>query len=119
MEDALLTTIAIQVHDLQAMTEFYAAAFGAEFRPVTTMGLDSQFGRVGAIELKLVPLRAAPDFEGYPSHQLGFAVDDVERVIGLATKHGGRQEGEIRTEGGRVHAAVRDPDGNTLELYAG
>jgi hypothetical protein len=40
----------------------------------------------------------------------------VKRVIAIAVPHGGRQEGELATDGGRVHAAVRDPDGDTLEL---
>jgi catechol 2,3-dioxygenase-like lactoylglutathione lyase family enzyme len=42
----------------------------------------------------------------------------VEAVIALAIKHGGRQEGRvIRTES-QIQAALRDPDGNTIELYS-
>ena len=113
-----LSTIALQVHHLQAMVDFYRDAFGFQFYPVNTGGLPSQFGTLGELTLKLVPLRAAVDFEGYPSHQLGFAVSDVGHVIALADKYGGCQEGGILQSENAVHAAVRDPDGNTIELYA-
>lgn len=114
----MLKTIAVQVHNMDAMVAFYAEAFGAEFRPVDTMGLASQFGRVDDLLLKFVPLRQTADFDGFPSHQLGFEVDDVDAVIELATAHGGRAEGEVRRDGDAVQGALRDPDGNTLEVYS-
>lgn len=112
-----LTTIAIRVHRMDAMMAFYHAAFGAEFRAVDTFGIESQFTEIDGLTLKFVPIRASVDFEDYPSHQLGFVVDDVPAVIALALRHGGRQEGELGEEDGRAHAACRDPDGNTIELY--
>ncbi len=112
-----LTTIAVRVHNMDAMVAFYTEAFGAKFREVDTFGIKSQFGEMAGITLKLVPLRDSADFEGYGSHQPGFVVENVEAVIEIAKKHGGRQEGELIQENGRVHGAVRDPDGNTIELY--
>ncbi|NIT72287.1 hypothetical protein GWO43_15700 [candidate division KSB1 bacterium] len=97
---------------------FYTEAFGARFREEDAFGLASQFGEIGGITLKLVPLRTSMDFEDYLSHQLGFIVPNVETVIDLAIKHGGRQDGEILRDGENIHASVRDPDGNTIELYS-
>ena len=58
------------------------------------------------------------EFDEFPIHQPGFSVPDVERVIALAEALGGRVEGEPEREGGViVRGAVRDPDGNTIELY--
>src|SRR5687768_10682773 len=109
---ALLTSVAIQVHDLEAMAAFYAEAFGATFETVDVgHGLAARFGRAGGLLIKLVKLRDAADFEGFPTHQLGFRVDDVARVVEVARRHGGRVEGEVRPD----RACVRDPDGNTLE----
>ncbi|MEM7586413.1 MAG: VOC family protein [Acidobacteriota bacterium] len=116
-ESVTLTTVAMRVHKMAEMVAFYEEAFGMGFREVDTSGLRSRFGRVGGITLKLVPLRDSVDFEGYGSHQLGFEVADVEAVIAIAIRHGGRQEGELRRDGDRLHGSVRDPDGNTLELY--
>ncbi len=67
--------------------------------------------------LKLVPIRAGVDFEGYGNWQLGFRVADIAAVIESAKTLGGRQEGELLLEDDRLHASVRDPDGNTIELY--
>ena len=49
--------------------------------------------------------------------QLGFAVADVHAVVAIAIKHGGRLEGDIQRQNERVRAAIRDPDGNTIEIY--
>lgn len=113
-----LSTIAIRAHHLEAMVSFYSEAFGVEFRLVETSGLHSQFGKVGSVTLKLVPIRAVDDFDDYPIHQLGFEVPDIHAVIKIAEQHGGRAEGEVQTDVNRLRAAVRDPDGNTIELYA-
>lgn len=112
-----ITTVALRVHHLDAMVAFYTEAFGASFREVDTFGIKSRFGDVGGITLKLVPIRESSDFVDFPTHQIGVEVEDVASVIALAEKHGGRQEGDTVTIEGRVSAAVRDPDGNTIELY--
>ena len=119
--DAALTTVALRVHRMEPMKAFYAQAFGVQFREVDTFGLRSQFGEVAGLTLKFVPIRDATDFTNYPVHQLGFTLPDekaVAAVIALALKHGGQREGAPRREQGKLHAALRDPDGNTLELYA-
>jgi hypothetical protein len=85
---------------------------------VGTYGIRSQFGEVNGITLKFVPIRDEADFENYPVHQLGFIVTDVKAVIALALQHGGREEGRVIRNGERTEGAVRDPDGNTIELYS-
>lgn len=115
---AALTSIAIRVHKMSEMLAFYSQAFGAEFRRVDTYGIESQFGQVNGVELKLVPIRDEVDFEGFPVHQPGFTVADVEAVVALAQQHGGQLVGQIMRDGRRAQAAVRDPDGNTIELYS-
>lgn len=113
-----LSSIAIRVHNVDAMTGFYSEAFGISFRDVDTFGMTSKFGEIGSVTLKLVPIRDETDFEGYPVHQLGLCSVDVERLVEIAVKHGGRLEGEIVRDGTKISAAIRDPDGNTLELYS-
>jgi catechol 2,3-dioxygenase-like lactoylglutathione lyase family enzyme len=116
---ARLTTLAYRVHDMPGMVAFYREAFGFEFREVNLVGgLRAQFGRLDSLTLKFVPIRDAANFEEFPIHQPGFEVDDVEAVLAIAVKHGGRVQDPAARENGRLQAAVRDPDGNTLELYA-
>ena len=111
-------SIAFRVYNMEAMLNFYAEALQVQFREVDTYGIRSQFGELDGITLKFVPIRDEADFKGFPVHQPGFVVSDVEAVIALALKHGGRQEGQTIRAGGKIQAAVRDPDGNTIELYS-
>lgn len=113
-----ISSIAIRVHNMDAMLTFYAEAFQVQFREVDTYGIRSQFGEMDGLTLKLVPIRESDDFKGFPVHQPGFTVPDVEAVIALAHKHGGRQEGKLIQVDGKLQAAIRDPDGNTIELYS-
>lgn len=113
-----LSSIAIRVSNVEAMLAFYSEAFHIKFREVDTYGIHSQFGEMNGITLKLVPIRDDSDFKGFPIHQPGFVVPDVEAVIALALKYGGRQEGRALQVEGKIQAAIRDPDGNTIELYS-
>lgn len=113
-----LSSIALRVYNMDAMLAFYTEAFGVQFKEVDTHGIRSQFGDLDGITLKFVPIRESDDFKTFPIHQPGIIVTDVEAVIALAIKHGGRQEGQTLRAEGRTQAAVRDPDGNTIELYA-
>jgi catechol 2,3-dioxygenase-like lactoylglutathione lyase family enzyme len=112
-----LTTIALRTFHHEAMLDFYGRAFGIDFGPVETGPIVSQFGSYAGLTLKFVPIREGEDFEDFPSHQLGFEVSDVRAIIELAVECGGRTLGEAVEENGRLHGSVRDPDGNTLELY--
>ena len=80
-EPRALQSVALRVHDLDAMVAFYEEAFGATFREVDTFGISSRFAEIDGLTIKFVPLRDAPDFEGYPSHQLGFEVASIEEVF--------------------------------------
>jgi len=115
---ARLSSLALRVHHMDAMISFYSKAFHIQFHEVDTFGIASQFGEVNGITLKFVPIRDDEDFEAYPIHQPGFIVPDVETVVALAVKYGGRQEGKLIRDGDKVQTAVRDPDGNTIELYS-
>ena len=113
-----ISSVAMRVANMEAMLAFYSQAFGVKFNEVDTYGIHSQFGEVNGIMLKFVPIRDEADFKNYPVHQLGIVVPDVEAVIALALQHGGREEGKVLKSQGKTQAAVRDPDGNTIELYS-
>ncbi len=112
-----LSSLAIRVANMKDMLAFYSEAFQIQFQEVDTYGIHSQFGELNGITLKFVPIRDEADFKGYPIHQPGFVVPNVKSVIEIVQKYGGRQEGRIIQAGGQTQAAIRDPDGNTIELY--
>ena len=115
----MLSSIAVRVHRMDAMAAFYAGAFGVRFTPVQTGPITSRRGQLGPLTLTFVPIRDGVDFEGFPVHQLGLDVGaGLPRILELVATHGGAVLDPPRQVDGRTHAAVRDPDGNTLELYA-
>ncbi|MHC5028478.1 MAG: VOC family protein [Planctomycetota bacterium] len=112
-----IDSVAIQVCDMAAMVGFYIEAFGADLEEIDVGGPEAWFGRIGGVMFKLVAVRELPEFEGFPHHQLGFVVPDVEAVVDIAERWGGRQASDVvRREDGEIHGVVRDPDGNTIEL---
>jgi predicted enzyme related to lactoylglutathione lyase len=113
-----LASLAIRVANMNSMLAFYSEAFHVQFEEVDTYGIRSQFGELNGVTLKFVPIRDEADFKGYPIHQPGLVVPDVQSVIDIAKKYGGRQEGQIIRVDGKIQAAIRDPDGNTIELYS-
>jgi catechol 2,3-dioxygenase-like lactoylglutathione lyase family enzyme len=115
---ARITTLAYRVHRMDAMLAFYSEAFGVTFREVRTGPFTSRFGELAGVTLKFVPIREATEFEEFAIHQPGIEVaGDMPRVIATALKHGGSVQDQPVEDGNLVHAAIRDPDGNTLELY--
>lgn len=110
--------ISLRACKVAEMTSFYMATFDAEFRAQESGGLNCLVADLGHVQLKLVPLRDETNFDGYPLHQLGFEVPDVEDAVSTALRWGGRLESEVVRANGRLHACVRDPDGNTIELFS-
>ncbi|MDX2262999.1 MAG: VOC family protein [Gemmatimonadales bacterium] len=113
----VIASVALRVHNIEQMQRFYSEAFGVEFRTVPTGPFISSFGEIGNVLLKLVPIRDAEDFVGFPVVQLGVEVPEIDSAIASAIRHGGRLHDSIVVRGDSVVAAVRDPDGNTIELY--
>ncbi len=117
-ESPVLSGIAIRAHNVDQMVAFYTNVFGGKFNKVDTGGLEAWFGQVAGFTMKIVGLRDDVDFEDYPVHQIGFIVDDVDEAVKKSIESGGRQAGEPMRQDNHVHGAVRDPDGNTIELEA-
>jgi catechol 2,3-dioxygenase-like lactoylglutathione lyase family enzyme len=112
-----LETIALRVNRMDAMVAFYTEAFGARFRQVPAGGMTMQYGVVAGVTFKFMPIRPGVDFEGATIHQLGFDVTSVEHVLSAARRNGGRLEGDVTSDQRMIRGTVRDPDGNTIELY--
>jgi len=113
-----LVSVAIRVYRMEAMVDFYQEAFGVSFEPRRVGDLEVQFGFLGDLMIKLVPLAAEQDADEFPAHQLGFDVEDLDAVLELALKYGGSILQEPVSRMDQWHAAIRDPDGNSLELYS-
>ena len=109
-------SVAIKCANLPQMIDFYTRAFGAQFRKIDIDDLQCYFGQGAGLTFKLVPGRDGSDFEDFPTHQLGFQVENIDEVVAVARACGGSIENEKVTQGDMAYGCVRDPDGNTIEL---
>ena len=114
---AYLSSMAILVYRVEAMVDFYQEAFGIVFTEKRVGDLTAYFGVLDGIVFKLVPLAGERDADEFPTHQLGFEVEDVDVTCELALKYGGSILQEPIQRLDQLHAAIRDPDGNSIELY--
>lgn len=102
---------------MDKMLAFYSEAFQVEFKEESTGEIRSYFGTLGKTMLKFVPIRDDTDFENFPIHQPSIVVKDIKQIIKIALRHGCRIENQPERIDGQQQAAIRDPDGNTIELY--
>lgn len=113
----LLSGVTIAVHRWDAMQEFYTAMLGLEWEEVELApGVRILRARCegATIQLCLASVAgvSATDFR----HQLRFTVSDLAAALAAGEAQGGQLQGEMVEHDRQRFAAMRDPDGNTLEL---
>ncbi|MEZ0229836.1 MAG: VOC family protein [Planctomycetota bacterium] len=107
---ARLAAITIAVTDMDRMARFYREVLGLELRLRRMGPFELITANLNGLELQLCPREVAGITAEQNRHQLRFVVPDVERALRAAKEaHGTLME----------HNAVRDPDGNSIELVKG
>jgi catechol 2,3-dioxygenase-like lactoylglutathione lyase family enzyme len=102
-----LTKITLAAHDTPGMVAFYNAAFGCDLQPFSAYGATLYRGTIGGIPLVICPNEIAGTEGGQGKYQLCLAVADIAAVMRAGQVAGGSAAGD---------SALRDPDGNTIEL---
>ena len=98
------------------MVAFYSAVLDSAFEPVEMYGRTLHRGRTGdGLELLVCPADLAGVDATNNTIQLRL-LPDVDAAHRRALDHGGSSLNEPISDGRRRLAAVRDPDGNSLEL---
>lgn len=98
-----------------AMVTFYNNVFAANLVPVPAYGSTLHRGSVAGIDLLLCPNEIAGVEAEQNRHQLRFRVPNLAQVLVRVQAAGGTIDADQSgDQTGR--AAVRDPDGNTLEF---
>lgn len=98
-----------------AMVAFYNSVFDASLVPIAAHGSTLYRGSLAGIALLLCPNEIAGVQAEQNRHQLRFRVSDLAQVLERVQAAGGTvdaDQGDTQT----ARAAVRDPDGNTLEF---
>ena len=111
-----LVRIAIAASNVKAMVHFYEHVFDANFQSIKTEHATFYAGQIAGIALTLIPNTVAQVKAEQNRQQLSFVVADLEQVLALSEKAGGKNLIDLIDTPEGKQAAVTDPDGNTIEF---
>lgn len=112
----MIDKLTIAVASLEEMAAFYAGVLGMEFAAVEVAGHELRSGRYGDLELLLCPRALAGVDADSNTVQVRFLVPNVTAAMEAGLSAGGSLLNEVAELGGVFHGALRDPDGNSVEL---
>ncbi len=112
----MIDKLTFAVGDMEPMVNFYSALLGVELNPVEMFERTLYAGRYEGIELLFCPRDLAGVEAGTNTIQLRFIVPDARVGFDRGKASGGLVISEPTRIGEGVHASLRDPDGNSLEI---
>jgi catechol 2,3-dioxygenase-like lactoylglutathione lyase family enzyme len=112
----LIDKITIAVDSMERMVAFYSTVLGIEFSERELFERKLYGGRFGDIELLFCPKDLAGVEANVNTIQVRFIVSDLNAAFAQGVNHGGVTISKPEMMNGQRHAALRDPDGNSLEL---
>jgi predicted enzyme related to lactoylglutathione lyase len=116
LSETVLKGMTVAVVRLPAMVDFYQSVFQAEFQPVEAYGAMMFRGRIAGLDVLLYPQELAGIHAEQNRFLLKFQVRDIHHTLDLALTNGGSLLNAPTENDGAKTAAVRDPDGNSLEF---
>jgi predicted enzyme related to lactoylglutathione lyase len=112
----VLKGLTLAVVRMSAMVDFYQSVFQAEFQPVEAYGAMLFRGKIAGLDVLLYPQEVAGIHVDQSRCLLKFEVTDIHHILDLALTNGGSLlNAPVENEGSKA-AAVRDPDGNSIEF---
>jgi len=116
-----LTRIVLAARDTDACARFYTAMLGMEFKAAPMGDLRFYDGRLGTLAIRIFPASIAGIEAKDNRQQLGFRVTDVRATLARALAAGGTMDPgwEVISTPNGPTVALRDPDGNSVELFEG
>src|SRR5574341_972901 len=111
-----LVHITLATTNMPAMKKFYDTVFNANLQAQAMFGTTLYQGKLGGISLLLCPNEIARAKAEQNRHQLRFTVKDIAATMRLALGNGATLLNEISEQADGKIAAVRDPDGNSIEF---
>jgi predicted enzyme related to lactoylglutathione lyase len=112
----MIDKLTIATVHTDAMAGFYTSVLCASFTAQTVGSERLWTGFVGPLELWLVPRHLANIHARDNVVQVRFVVADLDEAMRAAPLHGGSVVGEALPIADLRLGAVRDPDGNVIEL---
>jgi predicted enzyme related to lactoylglutathione lyase len=115
-DDYQLARITVATTRMNAMVRFYNEVFHARMKEVDIGGVSMQMGYVAGLELLLCPNDVSKVKADLNRHMLRVRVGDFDEVLKRVRGSGGTVDAAPVMMSGERIVAVRDPDGNTIEI---
>jgi predicted enzyme related to lactoylglutathione lyase len=113
-----LSGVIIVSKQAEALAQFYRDVVGIELEAEDHGGLETHWGtELGDIHFAIHPESNFPESPaGNASVKLAFTVFDLDAVLSRLEDHGVELAYPVKDEGFGRMVAIRDPDGNFIEL---
>jgi predicted enzyme related to lactoylglutathione lyase len=115
-DDYQVARITLATTRMAAMVRFYNDVFHARMKEVDIGGVTMQLGHIAGIELLLCPNDVSKVKADLNRHMLRVRVGDFDAAVRRVQGSGGSLDAAPVSMSGERVVAVRDPDGNTIEL---
>ncbi len=115
-DDYQLARVTVATTRMSAMVRFYNDVFHARMKEVDIGGVAMQLGHVAGIEVLLCPNDVSKVKAELNRHMLRVRVGDFDAALRRVRGSGGTVDAAPVLMSGERVVAVRDPDGNTIEL---
>jgi predicted enzyme related to lactoylglutathione lyase len=111
-----LDRVVIASTNIEAMAGFYNELFDTGLEPFEAYGTTFYRGKLSGLDLVLCPNEIARVSADQNRHQFRFEINDLNGLAEKVMGAGGKFSEAISEDSETKSCAVRDPDGNTIEL---
>jgi len=108
--------ITIAIENIKDTIEFYSGTFDLELTEIDCGDFKMYTGAINGIQLLFCPKSIAGVTATENTIQLRFVVANIESTIEQGINLGGTILNNIQDDNGIRTAALRDPDGNSIEI---
>jgi predicted enzyme related to lactoylglutathione lyase len=108
--------ITIAVENVVPTTDFYSKTFDIDLQEIDCGNFSMYVGMMADIQLLFCPKAIAGVTANESTIQLRFVVADIECTITSCIESGGEVIDELHIENKTKTVALRDPDGNSIEV---
>jgi catechol 2,3-dioxygenase-like lactoylglutathione lyase family enzyme len=115
-DDYQLARVTVATTRMPAMVRFYNEVFHARMKETDIGGVVMHIGYVAGVELLLCPNDISKVKADLNRHMLRVRVGDFDDVLKRVRGNGGTVDAAPVMMSGERIVAIRDPDGNTIEI---
>ncbi len=108
--------ITIAIENIKQTVEFYSKTFCIDLNEIDCGDFKMYIGKIGDIQMLFCPKSIAGITATENTTQLRFVVEDIKSILKKGIQFGGLQISNIQKENGVKTSALRDPDGNSIEI---